>query len=141
MWVASTFFYRIDRLSESVGTGHIVAGCKVNQPYAQNQHQSDRFRHPHGGRSHYLGGPLLENALQLVREIATVTITPFGSLISQRMIEIAETMARYVLENAPHSSIEDPGGPGVLALSGNPWVEDKGVRIYDRPPLSPRELD
>lgn len=132
--MASTFFHRIDRLSESVGTGHIVAGCKVNQPYAQNQHQSDRFRHPRGGRSHYLGGPLLENALQLVREIATVTITPFGSLISQRMIEIAETMARYVLENAPVET-------GRLKTSGNPWVEDKGVRIYNRPPLSPRELD
>lgn len=132
--MASTFFHRIDRLSESVGTGHIVAGCKVNQPYAQNQHQSDRFRHPRGGRSHYLGGPLLENAFLMVRDIATGIITPFGSIVDSRMIEASEKMARFVLENAPVET-------GLLKTSGNPWVESNGLRIYERPPISPREAD
>lgn len=132
--MASTFFARIDRLSDSVGTGKITAGCLVNQPYAQNQHQSIWFEHPHGGRALYLGGPLLENALLLVGQIARGTITPFGSLITQRMIDIAEWMARAVAENAPVET-------GVLRTSGSPWVKDKGAVVYARPPISPREPD
>ena len=132
--MVSTFFQRIDSLSDSVGTGHIVAGCTVNQPYAQNQHQSVWFRHPHGGRALYLGGPLYENAFLLIEELARGAITPFGSMIDRRMIDIAETLARYVLENAPRET-------GLLATSGNPWVKDKGALIYDRPAISPRELD
>lgn len=130
----STFFRRIDHLSDSVGTGSIVAGCTVNQPYAQNQHQSVHFNHPHGGRALFLSGPLMENAFTLLGDLARKIITHTGSDINQGMIDVAETMSRYVLENAPVET-------GVLRTSGNPWVEDKGVRIYDRPPISPRELD
>jgi hypothetical protein len=72
------FDERIDSLMRSVGTGHIVAGCTVNQPYAQNQHQTDHFRHTNG-RSHYLGGPLFEHAFELVESVARGVITPFGS--------------------------------------------------------------
>lgn len=130
----STFFSRIDRLQNSVGSGKLVAGCTVNQPYAQNQHQSVWFKHPQGGRALYLGGPLMENAFQLLEEIARGAITPFGSTLDQRMIDVAEKMSDYVFENAPLET-------GVLATSGNPWVSDKGVRIYERPPISPREVD
>ena len=130
----STFFSRIDRLSESVGDGYIVAGCTVNQPYAQNQHQSLWFSHPQGGRAMYLGGPLMENAYALLVSIARGTITPFGSTLDRRMIDVAETMARYVAENAPRET-------GLLATSGNPWVQDNITLIYDRPPISPREAD
>jgi hypothetical protein len=131
--VASTFFARIDHLIDSVGSGKIVAGCTVNQPYAQNQHQSVWFEHPHGGRALYLSGPLMENYFRLMSELARGAITPFGSMIDRRMIDIAEWMARAVLENAPIET-------GQLRTSGNPWVKDKGVPIYDRPPISPREL-
>jgi hypothetical protein len=127
------FSERVDSLIRSVGPGYIVAGCRVNQPYAQNQHQNTRFRHD-DGRSHYLGGPLIEHAFELVESLARGAITPFGSTIDRRMIDIAESMARYVLENAPKET-------GQLSLSGNPWVEDNGILIYDRPPLAPREED
>jgi hypothetical protein len=123
----------IDSLMRSVGTGHIVAGCTVNQPYAQNQHQTDHFRHTNG-RSHYLGGPLFEHAFELVESVARGVITPFGSTIDRRMIDVAESMARFVMENAPKDT-------GQLSLSGNPWVKSHGVLIYDRPPLAPREAD
>lgn len=132
--MASTFFARIDHLSDAVGTGSIVAGCTVNQPYAQNQHQSLHFQHPHGGRALFLGGPLMENAFTLLADLAREVITPNGSNIDQGMIDVAETMARYVLENAPVET-------GQLRTSGSPWVEDHGVRIYDRPPISPREAE
>jgi len=128
------FAERIDSLISSVGTGHIVAGCTVDQPYAQNQHQTDHFRHPHGGRSHYLGGPLLEHTFELLESIARGAITPFGSMIDRRMIDVAEEMSRYVLVNAPKET-------GQLSMSGHPWVRSNGITIYDRPPLAPREAD
>lgn len=128
-----SFDRRVDELLRAVGEGHITAGCKVNQPYAQNQHQTDHFRHTNG-RSHYLGGPLMEHSFELLGEIARGVITPEGSGIDRKMIEVAETLARYVLENAPKDT-------GRLSLSGNPWVKSNGVLIYDRPPLAPREPD
>jgi hypothetical protein len=132
--MADTFNRKIDELIREVGTGRITARCEVNQPYAQNQHQSVWFNHPHGGRSMYLGGPLLENALDLVASIARSVLTPSGPMIRLRMIEIAETLARYVLENAPKET-------GQLSLSGHPSVTDNGVVIYDRPSIAPREPD
>lgn len=128
------FDERIDSLIRSVGVGNITAGVEVNQPYAQNQHQSLHFKHPHGGRSLYLGGPLLENAFGLVEELARGAITPFGSMIQERMVDIAETMAKYVLLNAPKET-------GQLSLSASPWVKSNGVVTYSRPPLAPREPD
>jgi hypothetical protein len=127
------FSERIDSLLREIRPGKIVAGCKVNQPYAQNQHQTDHFRHENG-RSHYLGGPLMEHAFELLEGLARDILTPHGSNIDRGMIEIAEEMDRYVLENAPKET-------GQLSLSGNPWVEDNGLRIYDRPPIAPREAD
>ena len=127
------FAERIDSLARSVGAGYIVAACKVNQPYAQNQHENMSFRHD-DGRSHYLGGPLLEHSFELVESIARGAITPFGSTIDRRMIDVAEEMARYVLVNAPKDT-------GVLSLSASPFVEDNGILIYDRPPIAPREGD
>lgn len=132
--MADTFNRKIDGLIRDVGVGTITARCEVDQPYAQNQHQSVWFKHPHGGRSLYLGGPLLENALVLVESISRSVLEPGGSLLRMRMIEIAETLARYVLENAPKET-------GQLSLSGHPSVTDDGVIIYDRPPIAPREPD
>ena len=132
--MANTFFERIEHLSQSVGTGHITAGCTVDQPYAQNQHQSIWFNHPHGGRALYLGAPLMENAFKLIADIARAAINEHGSNLNTEMIEISETMARYVLENAPIET-------GRLKTSGSPWVTDKGLPVYTRPPISPREPD
>jgi len=132
--MADTFNRKIDDLIADVGTGSLVAGCEVNQPYAQNQHQSVWFKHPHGGRALYLGGPLLENAFSLVEGLSRKVLTPGGSELRSGMIEVSETLSRYVLENAPKET-------GQLSLSGHPWVTDNGVVIYDRPPIAPREPD
>lgn len=125
------FEERIDELARSVGTGKIVARCEVDQPYAQNQHQTDSFQHNSGGRSHYLGGPLMEHYLELLEGIAHHAITASGSSIDREMIAISERLARWVLENAPK-------GDGELSLSGHPTVESDGFTIYDRPPIAPR---
>ena len=69
-----------------------------------------------------------------MEELSRKVLTPHGSMLRLGMVDIAEEMSRYVMENAPKDT-------GQLSLSGNPWVKDNGVVIYDRPPLAPREPD
>lgn len=133
---ADDFDKRIQRLSEEVGSGDITAGCTVDQIYAQNQHQNRSFRHTNG-RAGYLGDPLLENAAKLVSQIARSVVTDGGSRLKPEMIKVSETMAGYVLDNAPR----DPDIGDVLANSGAPWVTDGGKYIYKRPPVQPREAE
>jgi hypothetical protein len=133
---ADEFIRRIDYLDDQVGHGKIVAGCTVDQIYAQNQHQNLRFQHT-VGRSHYLGGPLLENATRLLNRIAESVIDEGGSHLRRAMIGTAEEMARFVLMNAPR----DPDIGDVLANSGAPWVTSQGQSIYQRPPVQPREAE
>lgn len=131
---AEEFVRRIDKLSEEVGTGRIVAGCTVDQIYAQNQHQNLSFRHTKG-KAHYLGAPLMENRTSLMERIARSIIDDHGSHLTRAMIQTAEDMAGYVLKNAPR----DPDIGDVLANSGSPWVRDGGIEVYRRPPVQPRE--
>ena len=133
---ADDFVKRIDSLAEQVGQGNVVAGCDVDQIYAQNQHQNMTFRHT-VGRSHYLGAPLLENSTALMQEIALSVIDESGSHLRRGMIDTAEKMAGFVQKNAPR----DPDIGDVLANSGSPWVTDNGREVYRRPPVQPREAE
>lgn len=131
---AEEFVRNIDRLANEVGTGRIVAGCDVDQIYAQNQHENLSFNHT-SGTAHYLGGPLLTNAQALVAKIARSILDESGSHLSRGMRDVAEDMAGYVHKFAP----KDPDIGDVLANSGSPWVRDNGVEVYRRPPVAPRE--
>ncbi len=129
------FFARTEHLMREVGDGKLIAGCLVDQPYAQDQHETLHYSHPRGGRARYLGGPLLENALETVESLAPHAITPEGSNIKQAFIAFSEKMAdEYVLENAPILK-------NILRFSGEPWVKDGGNEIYRRPSAMPREPD
>lgn len=126
-----SFFERTRYLEEQVGEGDIVAGCTVNQPYAQDQHETLTYYHD-DGRARYLGGPLFENIVGTMQEIARRTITETGSDLEDAMKDFADTMADdYVGRQAPKKT-------GLLSESGEPWVTDGGVEIYRRP-AAPRE--
>jgi hypothetical protein len=133
---ADDFNRRIMHLEREVGEGRITAGCTVDQIYAQNQHQNTTFRHTKG-RSHYLGAPLMEDHARLLAKIARSVITKEGSRLKGEMRDTAETMAGYVLKNAPR----DPDIGDVLANSGSPWVSEMGFETYRRPPIAPREAE
>lgn len=133
---ADEFIKRTQFLEVEVGSGTITAGCIVDQIYAQNQHENTSFHHD-DGRSHYLGGPLMENAFNLVDGMARAVIIPEGSRIREEMKDIAEDLADYVFHNAPR----DPDIGDVLANSGSPYVvENEILRTYHRPPVAPRRL-
>lgn len=129
------FDERMRYLEEQVGHGTIRAGCYVNQPYAQDQHQSVWYKHPRGGRARYLGGPLLEEIDQTITELARRAITREGSDIEDAMKDFADKMADdYVGQEAPILK-------NVLRQSGQPYVINNGVETYHRPARAPRERD
>lgn len=130
---ADEFIRRTTYLMGQVGTGQIQAGCDVNQPYAQNQHENTTFTHQ-VGRVRYLGDPLMENSFNFLDGITRAFITPEGSRIPDEMEDIANDMARLVLTNAPR----DPDIGDILANSGSPFVKEDGVETYRRPPVAPR---
>lgn len=126
-----TFDERMNYLSDAVGTGRIIAGVTVNQPYAQDQHENLSYYH-NDGSAHYLGGPLMENWIEYIGSISRSAITETGSDLPEAMREIAEDMAR-------ESSINAPSLTGDLKNSDSPWVMDNGVETYRRPPRAPRD--
>jgi hypothetical protein len=124
------FDERMRYLSEEVGVGTLIARCTVNQPYAQKIHE-DRNMYHRNGVAGYLGDPLMANALSLVEQLATNAITSTGSDLKDSMSDIAEQMAKYVLQFAPKDT-------GRLSQSGHAEVIDNGIPIYDRPSVYPR---
>ena len=129
-----SFDERMEYLGDQVGRGEITAGCIVNQPYAQDQHETLHYRH-RAGRARFLGGPLIENVVDTMQYIARHVITPEGSDLEDAMIEVADTMAYdYVAEQAPIDTAR-------LRTSGSPWVTENGVEVYRVAPFSPRDED
>lgn len=130
---ADDFIERTLYLGDEVGADSITAGCTVNQPYAQNQHQNLSFQHT-VGRARYLGDPLMENAFNLVGGMARAVITEEGSKIQSEMRDVADQLSDFVETNAPR----DPDIGDILALSGSAFVVDNGIEVYRVPPIAPR---
>lgn len=129
--MASTFFDRIDELSDAVGHGTLRGKVVVDQIYAHYQHEGTEFRHPEGGQAHYLRDPLFEKSDERYKLIAERAITPEGSEIRQAVIDATEALSDDVHTFAPHEF-------GDLRASGHPIVTDEGAVIHDRPPNVPR---
>jgi hypothetical protein len=130
--MTSTFDERMRYLGEQVGDGKLVMGCGVDQIYAQNQHETESFKHT-SGRSHYLGAPLLENAFVLMEKLARNTITEHGSNLTDAAKDVAQDMADFVRVNAPKDT-------GRLSESGAPFVDSEGMRIWEKAPSAPRRI-
>jgi hypothetical protein len=131
---ADEFIDRTLFLEQEVGDGDITAGCFVDQPYAEKQHNYP-YRH-RVGQMNYLGGPLMTNAYAHIERIARKVITDYGSDLHDAMVESADEMAGYVEDNAP---LGPPIDPYVLRKSASPYVTDGGVETYRRPAESQRD--
>lgn len=134
--MASTFADRIDILKEMVGTGDLVGVVRVDQRYAEIQHNSAEFRHPRGGQAFYLSQPLLDHHRDYLEAYARQVLEDGGE---QSMVASMEDLAEDggVATHAPILYAN-------LRASGSPSVTSDGRSIYDRPPrqhrLSEEEL-
>jgi hypothetical protein len=133
--MADTFDERIEFLDSQVGHGNLTAGCTVDQPYAQDQHETATYQHD-DGVANYLGDPLMRNSSYLMESIALATITEAGSRLAAAMRDVADEMVGYVAKYAPTGPDEPREGDivGRLAGSGHGWVDDGGVRVYEKLP-------
>lgn len=59
--MAGDFQERIDYLKLLIGTGKIEGSVRIDQVYAQYQHEGIHLKHRQGGKSHFLTDPLLSN--------------------------------------------------------------------------------
>jgi hypothetical protein len=125
-----SFESRIAELSAMVGNGILRGTVTVDQVYAQNQHESLDFRHPHGGQAKYLEEPLFRNMDGYLRKIADGILDDGGR---DAMIRAMDDLAGSG-GVATHAPIEH----GYLRGSGHPSVTSEDAEIYDRPPLVPR---
>jgi hypothetical protein len=127
-----SFDERIRFLEDAVGDGNITAGVDVDQPYAQDQHETP-YRH-RKGQMKYLSEPLFANIGPLMSKIANEVITEEGSNLSSAMRDTADEMAEYVADNAPVDT-------GRLSESASPYVREGLTETYRRPAIAPREED
>ena len=131
--MASTFFDRIDHLSDAVGHGDLVGSVKVDQIYAHYIHEgiSHHTGRPlimhEGGEAGYLRNPLYEKSDVRMKKLADATITIDGSHLESAMIEAMEALSEDVYERAPREF-------GDLRASGHPKVTSAGATIFDRLP-------
>lgn len=125
--MASSFFDRIDDLSDAVGQGDLEGSVEFNQAYAQDQHETESYRHPRGGQAHYLSEPLFDSADDFMSTLASGAITESGSSLTEAMVENVE-------ELADESEALAPVRYDNLDRSAHPVVTDQGDPVYDRPP-------
>jgi hypothetical protein len=131
---ADEFIARTNQLIERVGQGKIQAGVKVDQVYAEFQHERTDLRHPNGGKPNYLRDPLFANTGRWLQRTA-------AQMLNRRMVslfvDIADDLSGGVAEQAPVFF-------GDLRASGEPRVKEGGRFVYRgtaMPRLSNRYAD
>lgn len=121
--MAGTFQQRTAVLLRRVGEGKIEASVRVDQVYAQNQHQSAHFKHPNGGGAFYLANPLKENAATYLQWVAR---DMFNEPMRRIFKDVAIDLNIHVKNNAPQFMSE-------LGWSGEPRVKESGKFVFRGP--------
>lgn len=119
---------RTEQLLLEVGDGDLEGRVVVDQPYAQDQHETLSYKHVEGGKARYLGDPLFASSPRMMERLAANVL--HGSL-TRAMAENMEDLVGDVFQEAPFEF-------GDLKASGHPIVKNNGVQVYDRPPLMHR---
>lgn len=115
-----TFVARTSELMDKVGTGKIQASVRVDQAYAEFQHERTDLKHPRGGGAHYLRDPLYKNLPKSLRQISSQMLDrPMRSIF----IDLADDFSGYVADNAPLFL-------GDLRASGEPRVKEGGRFVW-----------
>jgi hypothetical protein len=120
-----TFAERTLRLEEEVGGGKITAGIVVHQPYAADEHVERHYKHPRGGKSHYIEDPFFHDLNDNLRSIARNVVTPEGSDLFGTMKDIAESFDRALKFNAPVEF-------NTLRESGNVYVAEGSRKVWEK---------
>lgn len=130
----------VDGIQELIGrTGgpKVKATVTINQPYAQDQHETLYYRHPRGGRAKFLEAPLMESHRSWIQKFADDLLKPRRDA-ALGWGGVGRELAKAAGKNAP---IEF----GDLRQSAGLLVREGTRTVLDEPPkqgrLSEQELD
>lgn len=103
----------------------VKATVTVDQPYAQNQHETLWFKHPRGGRAKYLEGPLFENHRQWIQGFADRLLR--ARLDATRLWgdECGVPLKNAVAKNAPVEFGDLKRSAGLVVREGSSVVRDE----------------
>lgn len=141
--MADTFDDRINELMAAVGPGPIVGKVEVDQVYAMPIERGQWVMYmgvepgkalfAHTGMTRFLRESMVGHAAEYLQILANDTLDDMPTALPEAMVRIVELVSSRVTEYAPVRT-------GELASSGHPWVTVSGLKFYDRPPISPRNL-
>jgi hypothetical protein len=118
----------VPELLQRVGDGHMTGKVRVDQIYAQDQHENLSYAHTDGGGPKFLYVALMAEYTPMMRRLAQAVLD--GSLRDAMVINMESVSDR--MESAA------PLEHGYLRRSGNPRVFDEGTQTYNRPPRARR---
>lgn len=115
----------------------VKATVTVNQPYAQDQHETLFYRHPRGGRAKFLELPLYENATSWVNKFANRLLVR-GARTDEEWGKVGRELAKSVSKNAPLEFGDLRNSAGLVVKAGSRVVITEPPK---QPRLSDAELD
>lgn len=127
----------IRELIDRTGGGKVRATVVVNQPYAQDQHETLYYRHPRGGRAKYLEGPLFESHPKWLQSFAN-DLLKRGHDAESDWASVGRKLKNAVPKNAP-VEFGDLRQSAALTVKVGGRVVVHEAPIQDR--LSESELD
>lgn len=131
----------VDGITELIqrtgGSNRITAKVVVDQPYAQDQHETMFYKHPRGGKAKYLETPLFAGYPEWLQKFANGLLKSKESL-PKDWAEVGRSLKREVPRNAPVEF-------GDLRQSAGLVVTEGSSTVVDEPPAQGRltegELD
>lgn len=130
--MGSTCSARLRQLAESIGDGNLTATVVVDQAYAQDQHETMHYRHPHGGGPKFLEKALFENHQGYYRHLARHVLDGDRPL-HESMLRVGRDL---VFDSAKITPV-GPNGP-FLARSHELTITDDGQRVHHDEPQQRR---
>lgn len=127
----------IDDLIDRTGGPKVKATVTVNQPYAQDQHETLFYRHPRGGQAKYLEGPLMQNHPEWIQKFANRLLVR-GTNAASEWGGVGRSLVRQLPKTAP-VEFGDLRNSGALTVKeGNRVIIEEPAK---QPRLSESELD
>jgi hypothetical protein len=127
----------IQELIERTGGPTIKATVTVNQPYAQDQHETLFYRHPRGGKAKYLESPLFEGYYEWIQRFAD-NLLERNTTAEREWSKVGRALKDEVPQHAPVEF-------GDLRQSAALTVKVGSKVVVEEPPmqgrLSEAELD
>lgn len=130
--MASTCSARLRELAEHIGDGELTASVVVDQAYAQDQHETMHYRHPHGGGPKYLERALFDGHRGYYSDLADVIHDE-----AHPLVDAMRSVGRDLVFDSAAITPVGPNGP-FLARSHALTITDQGAEVYHDEPQQRR---